>query len=764
MPFLQELKRRRVVRVAIGYAIGAWVLVQVADILLPTVDAPDWLFRAIVAVAFLGFPLTVVLAWVFDISGKRVVVTDGKGFTLSIWVKSLLAIPLIALVSVSGWWVWSGYVAEKEVSVRPTDFADRVPIVAVMPIRNVTGDLDLDWYSEALAHLIRDNLTRSKYLRVVSPLKWQNITGDTADAAEWAELASAGGIGFILGGEMLSTPEGISVTSRLIDIEGGVSLSARQMKSLTPESLLTAANPIASQVRQALNVPREEQVDVFAADFATNNLAAYESYVAGLGFFLNYQYEQAAQAFETALELAPDFVVARYRLAHILAVAGETDLAIRHIEQALRAEHLPDREQRYIEAAGAYFRRDYEKAIELYESLIKEYPFEIEARQLLADCYWDHYRPEEAVHEMQRLSVEEPYIQEVWSRLGSWLMQTGQLESAQVALERFANLAPENPNSYTMLGDSLRYRGMFEAAMEQYHKALAIDPQMREVANSLGTIHYLKGNRYQAAEDFRLIAFNEDLFIRERLDAVFPLASLQAARGNFSAAAETLEGFVDLLKDEQVREAMALARRALYELEMGHEASTWELVNRAIRLSPGLPTRYLFARGIIELRTEQYDRASATALEIMSHALPPKNPDRTEEKAAAYLNGLALMELGRLDEARGQLERATQLEGYSYSIYELGLARLMLLQGETDKALALVAESTAPDFIEPRLDLEVERTLSILLRSEIQRNAGDVETASQSARAFLGLFDQVEVAHPAAVLARDILSEASLAE
>ena len=218
MLFLQELKRRRVVRVAIGYVIGAWVLVQVADILLPTVDAPDWLFRAIVAVAFLGFPLTVVLAWVFDISGKRVVVTEGMGFTLSMWVKSMLAIPLIALVSVSGWWVWSAYVAEKEVSVHPTDFADRVPIVAVMPIRNVTGNLDLDWYSEGLAHLIRDNLTRSKYLRVVSPLKWQSITGDAADASVRAELASAEGIGFIVSGEMLSTPEGISITSRLIDI------------------------------------------------------------------------------------------------------------------------------------------------------------------------------------------------------------------------------------------------------------------------------------------------------------------------------------------------------------------------------------------------------------------------------------------------------------------------------------------------------------------------------------------------------------------
>ena len=70
---------------------------------------------------------------------------------------------------------------------------------------------------------------------------------------------------------------------------------ARQTENLTAETLLSAAGPIAAQVKQGLNVPRTEQIDIFAADFVTQNLSAYESYVAGLGFFLNYQYKQAEQ-------------------------------------------------------------------------------------------------------------------------------------------------------------------------------------------------------------------------------------------------------------------------------------------------------------------------------------------------------------------------------------------------------------------------------------------------------------------------------------
>ena len=66
-----DLERRHVVRVAIGYIIVAWGLVEGSDVVLPTFGAPDWVFRAIIAAAFLGFPITIILAWVFDISARQ---------------------------------------------------------------------------------------------------------------------------------------------------------------------------------------------------------------------------------------------------------------------------------------------------------------------------------------------------------------------------------------------------------------------------------------------------------------------------------------------------------------------------------------------------------------------------------------------------------------------------------------------------------------------------------------------------------------------
>src|SRR5882672_2092568 len=77
--FLTELKRRKVYRVAVAYAIVAWLLLQAASILFPTFEAPPWTMKVFVAVAALGFPVALVIAWAFELTPeglKRTEVAD----------------------------------------------------------------------------------------------------------------------------------------------------------------------------------------------------------------------------------------------------------------------------------------------------------------------------------------------------------------------------------------------------------------------------------------------------------------------------------------------------------------------------------------------------------------------------------------------------------------------------------------------------------------------------------------------------------------
>src|SRR5881397_3627012 len=66
--FFTELKRRKVYRVAVAYAIVAWLLIQAASILFPTFEAPPWVIKVFVTAVILGFPVALILAWAFEVT------------------------------------------------------------------------------------------------------------------------------------------------------------------------------------------------------------------------------------------------------------------------------------------------------------------------------------------------------------------------------------------------------------------------------------------------------------------------------------------------------------------------------------------------------------------------------------------------------------------------------------------------------------------------------------------------------------------------
>ncbi len=72
MSLIAELKRRNVFRVGAAYAIVAWLLIEVASVLLPTFDAPDWVMKAFSSLVILGFPLTLVIAWAFELTPEGI--------------------------------------------------------------------------------------------------------------------------------------------------------------------------------------------------------------------------------------------------------------------------------------------------------------------------------------------------------------------------------------------------------------------------------------------------------------------------------------------------------------------------------------------------------------------------------------------------------------------------------------------------------------------------------------------------------------------
>ena len=159
----EEIKRRKVVRVVVAYLLVGWGLIQIADGTLQPLHLPEWAGTLVVWLVALGFPITVTLAWVLDITPKGIKVT--------------------------------GPVEESdEVSSAPTDAS-----IAVLPFVNMSGDPDNEYFSDGLSEELINLLTRLQSLRVCSRTSSFSLKGKNIDMPT---IASQLGVRHVLEGSV----------------------------------------------------------------------------------------------------------------------------------------------------------------------------------------------------------------------------------------------------------------------------------------------------------------------------------------------------------------------------------------------------------------------------------------------------------------------------------------------------------------------------------------------------------------------------------
>ncbi len=622
------------------------------------------------------------------------------------------------------------------------DFIDEVPLIAVMPFVNRSGQEELDWYGPSLAQLVADALAPSRHLRVASPRRTQALSKQPAGNLEAAALAD--GIGFVLTGELLPSPEGFQLAARVSSTQEQQQVVSHRTDAAEPRELLAAADEVALAARRALGAPPEESIDVFAADFASDHPEAYEFYVEGLRAYSDYRYQEAEAAFTQALAIAPNFTMALYRLAYMRAAMGRTEEARAGIAlAAAKTQRLPDRDQRYVRAAAAYIDRRVEDAITAYREIIEHYPYETEARSQLVVLLHSQGHQEEPLELLETLSRLAPEDPAVWNMSGQIRFSLGQYQQAMLDLRRYASLAPESANAHDTLGNAYRAQGELALAAGEYRQALELDPAFGSAQVDLAIVDFLQGRRGEAEGRLTALARDPKASPRHRIRAAFELAAVLRSAGRFTASKEILEELEPEIRAESVREAWALSVRGSSEMELDRPTSARRLLERAVARSPSpVATRYLYARGLLELKEQRWAELKHTIDEIQRGALPADDPNRgAEEKAAADLRGLQALAEGRAAAAIEDLELAVALDGYSYRIYRLDLASAYLAAGHLPQALAAGRQALEQQpLAEPRLDFELDRGRAQLLLAQVHEAMGDREQAALHAKAFVALW------------------------
>jgi adenylate cyclase len=500
--FFAELRRRRVFRTAAAYGAGAFVAIQVADVVFPRIPLPEWTVGFVVWLAILGFLPALVLAWIFERAegGLRrtqpapeeidAIVGETAGRRWAAGLAALAGVVLLAAGVRTAWWV-AAPPRSGDSEQQPAVSSLATPVeaehsVAVLPFVNMSAEAGTDYFSDGLSEQIISVLSRIPSLRVAARTSSFALRDAKLDIRTIGDTLN---VSSVLEGSVRREGQHLRVTAQLIDARTGYHIWSgeydRQLQQVV-EVQDEIARDIVSALELKLPGGRPQE-----GSGSTPDLEAYDLYLRAL-YLRDTMTPEAMREARAYLDRA---------------IARDPDFARAH---ALKATVLgPTIFWRYVplEPALTEMRAAIERALELD-------PAASEALGALGmvRLFFDHDFPG-AERALRRALELNPSDQHAWHQLGNYYVAMWRPEDATAARERSAAIDPLNPRAgFTLAVAYVRVNRLAEA-LQQFGRMLKQQPT-HPIALGLGTdipagpsLVYLKQGRHrEAVEDYVRIA------------------------------------------------------------------------------------------------------------------------------------------------------------------------------------------------------------------------------------------------------------------
>jgi len=520
MSFFEELKRRNVFRVGIAYLVVAWLVMQVADVVINNVGAPGWVFQSIMLVLGIGFPLALIFAWAFEMTPdglKKEKDVDRSQSITAVTGRKLDRMIIGVMAIVIAFLVLDRFVLKDDSSgsAPATDAqtseqagaaeaaAETGPSVAVLPFVNMSGDANNEYFSDGLTETLLHMLAQLPDLRVAARTSSFAFKGTNTGIAEISKVL---GVAHVLEGSVQKSGNRVRVTAQLIRAEDGFHVWS-QNYDRTLDDIFAIQDEIANDVASALDVSLLGGNEAIH-NVDTENLTAYEAYLKGLEQQAMNSYASlpvAQSLFKEALAADPEFIDAKLALARNYQLMGWTGAI--SAEEALQ-QASPLIEQVLVTEPDNYLAR----ALKLRSELGINDKFIPEERarkfQELRDLLpllpngsflrdyvalylsFTQGRHQEAVEVIQAGLLVDPLDANLHDTLGKTLNRMKRFDEAMVSLQRALSLQPDDPNIYFDIADVKADLGDLNGALEWRRKAIEVDPQDHELAAELAQNFY----------------------------------------------------------------------------------------------------------------------------------------------------------------------------------------------------------------------------------------------------------------------------------
>jgi TolB-like protein/Tfp pilus assembly protein PilF len=515
---LQEAGRRHVAKVAIVYAAVAFAVLEAADIIIPALGLPEWAIRWVIALALLGFPISLILAWIFDLTPGGVIRTrplslardgdklpeGGRPFVSAVLLLFSASLVAMAAFFAYEWSVSSGPLVPNQASVG-LDQLDPLR-VAVLPF------VDLDETSERgfLANGIHDDILNQ--LAKIDALEVISRTSVLQYRDSQKSVQTIGrelGAGTILEGNVQRQGNRVRVVAQLIDVRTDAHLWSNDFNR-EAEDIFRVQSEIAQEIARALRV---ELTSAELEELEEPTLVsgpAYNKYAEGITQWdlreNRRNAERATELFQEAVDLAPDFAVAhaalsRARMWLFWSFPGFQDQAELARESLDRALDLAPNAVETLLAQGYFYfygRGDSDQALDFFRRAEALKPSDADVISAIGLILRGQGRWEEAVEAFERARGLDLRSYNLNYTLADTYLRMRRFPEAESVFRLAANMAPEVPGVHR---DLLKVRlAMSQDTVEarQYLEGLprTLSPVVRSFLNA--ELAYYRGD-FQSA-------------------------------------------------------------------------------------------------------------------------------------------------------------------------------------------------------------------------------------------------------------------------
>ncbi len=673
--FASELQRRRVPRAAVAYLVAAFGAMQGVQVLIAAFELPNWLLTAAVVLAFVGFPVNLVLAWFVDVvpTGAPPQAAGAPGWAperrIVLRKPTWAAIGVMSAV-VIGLAIWRLWPRPAEVKPRDAEVASRTSqakaqTLLVADFENRTGEPVFDGTLEPTLTLAMEGASfittfnRATARRIADQLK---LEGPGLGESRARLVAQREGVAVVTSGAIEKAGAGYRVSLHAVDaITGKVVVEAAEEVG-GKEAVLGAVIKVAARARAALGDTVPEAVQLAASEtFSAASLEAAHDYSQGMSDQLEGRWDQAVAHYQAALARDPGLGRAYAGLAVIENNRGRRAEAERNFKLAMsHVDRMSDREK--YRTRGAYYLvvdRDADRAIEALSQLVKLYPADNAGLANLAVAY----------------QLKRDFLRA--------------LEEGRKAIAIY----PRNVAQRNNVGLFAMYAGDFEAAIQEQRAVLEAKPGFVNGAIGLALAQAASGRRDDAVATWKGVQATGPAGASAAAEG---LADLAVAEGRLADARASLEPGIDA--DLAAKDPDAAARKlvmlAEIHLATRQPARAAAAATRARQLSDGEYVRFLAARVLASAGGEAAARAVAGELDARLSAEPRmyaailrgdlelrrrRFPDAIAQykEAVTRVDGWvaraalahAYLEAGAFTEAHGELERCVARKGEATDLF-----------------------------------------------------------------------------------------------